>query len=234
MPQHRLMLLTTLLIASCASQPQRRATRPATGKNTSYIKELATSAAARHGVDPNLVLGVIYVESRFDPQARSHVGARGLMQLMPRTAASLAKQLGYDDYRITDPRFNIDAGTYYLGYLLRRFKRIDVALAAYNAGPSRIARRLRDGKPLADYSLSYANAVRNAWGADAPVLRDRYDREGLRQLLRREIYGRRANEAVQFDNIVQLIRKKTEPRKIAEPQNSGATATSNKASDESS
>lgn len=87
----------------------------------------------RYGLDPNLVLGLIRAESAFDPNAVSKEGARGLMQLMPGTAADMSVSNCFD------PEQNIAGGTQYLAKLLEAFdNRLDLALAAYNAGPSSV------------------------------------------------------------------------------------------------
>ena len=81
------------------------------------------------GVDPRLLHAVIWQESKYDPHARSHAGAEGLMQLIPATA----KRFGcaHPD----DPEENITAGTKYLSWLLKRFSgNVELALAGYNAG----------------------------------------------------------------------------------------------------
>lgn len=92
-------------------------------------------AGYRYSVDPGLVKAVIHVESLFKARAVSPKGARGLMQLMPRTAALV----GVDD--AFDPWQNISGGTRYLGYLLKRFKGdLELSLAAYNAGESTVRR----------------------------------------------------------------------------------------------
>ncbi|MFH1130247.1 MAG: lytic transglycosylase domain-containing protein, partial [Pseudomonadota bacterium] len=124
------------------------------------VLPFAEQAANRHGVSLNLVLGLIHVESRFQTSARSSVGARGLTQLMPNTAKALAEQLGWNDYEIDDPAFNIEAGTFYLAILLRRFDgNVSLALAAYNAGPARVSRWVENGSELPEYSKKYVNAV---------------------------------------------------------------------------
>lgn len=99
------------------------------------IKQLAKHYAERYLLDESLVLAVIKVESNFDPKAVSRAGARGLMQLMPATAA----EMGVTD--IFDPAQNIAAGTQYLAKLLNAFNHdLDLALAAYNAGPATVKR----------------------------------------------------------------------------------------------
>ena len=93
-------------------------------------------------VEPALVLALIRQESSFDVQAMSPVGARGLMQLMPATAAATARRLGLppDIPALTsDPAYNMRLGTAYLQGLLTQFgQALPLAIAGYNAGPSRV------------------------------------------------------------------------------------------------
>jgi len=99
----------------------------------SLFKEIILEASARHQVDPALVKAVIMAESRYNPKALSKRGAMGLMQLMPATARSLGVVDGFD------PHQNINGGVRYLKGLLRRFDGdVGLALAAYNAGISKV------------------------------------------------------------------------------------------------
>jgi soluble lytic murein transglycosylase-like protein len=94
---------------------------------------LIEAAAARNGVDPAVLHGLIQQESDFDPSSTSSAGAEGLTQLMPSTASSL----GVSDP--LDPAQSIEGGARYLGEMLRRFGgNVEAALAAYNAGPGAV------------------------------------------------------------------------------------------------
>lgn len=91
-------------------------------------------AAERHGLDPKLLHAVVTVESAYRPAAVSPAGAAGLTQLMPGTA----RELGVDDR--FEPQANLLGGADYLARQLLRFGDLRLALAAYNAGPARVAR----------------------------------------------------------------------------------------------
>ena len=97
-------------------------------------------------VPPELLLAMVRQESAFDPQARSWAGARGLMQIMPATAREMAQRIGlpYSTSRLTDPEFSLQLGSAYFAQVLRMFENdVELSLAAYNAGPTRIRRLLR-------------------------------------------------------------------------------------------
>lgn len=113
-------------------------------------REQALGKAREVGVDPAFVYGLKRQESRFVSDARSHVGASGLMQLMPATARWMARRLGvpYRADTIADPEVNLLLGMSYLKLVLDDFQgRQAMAAAAYNAGPSR-PRRWREGPPV--------------------------------------------------------------------------------------
>jgi soluble lytic murein transglycosylase len=106
------------------------------------------SAASAAGLDAPYVFGLIRQETRFMPQLKSHVGASGLMQVMPATARWVAKKIGMDWSRpelITDPQVNLKLGTSYLKLVLDDLGGSQaMAAAAYNAGPGR-PRKWREG-----------------------------------------------------------------------------------------
>ena len=119
----------------------------------SYISSIINDAARQHGVDPRLVAAVVRRESAFNPNAMSRVGAVGLMQLMPATA----KYLGCTD--VHDARQNVFAGTRYLRTLLDTFDGdLDLALAAYNAGPGAVQRY--NGVPPYKETRAYVASIR--------------------------------------------------------------------------
>lgn len=101
-----------------------------------------TEAAERNGLDPFLVAAVIREESSYHPEAISRAGARGLMQLLPRTAELVAEiqRRPWHDRALEDPRTNLELGTAFLAALLREWRDPRLALAAYNAGPTRVRR----------------------------------------------------------------------------------------------
>ncbi len=100
-------------------------------------------ASNRYNVSKYLIMAVIREESRFDPRARSWAGARGLMQIMPRTGRFLARQTNVRQYSLYNVETNIKFGAYYLAQLIRQFNSYSYALASYNGGPGRMAGRLR-------------------------------------------------------------------------------------------
>ena len=103
--------------------------------NMKAFSDFIDMAAYQHQVDPALVRAVIHAESNFNPNARSHKGASGLMQLMPGTAHAVGV------YDVFAPTSNIQGGVVYLAGLLKRFGgNIDFAVAAYNAGPGAVTK----------------------------------------------------------------------------------------------
>jgi membrane-bound lytic murein transglycosylase B len=115
-----------------AAEPAQAAPAPGADRgsllrDTAYAGLIAAASEA-HGVDPLLVQALIQVESNYQPRARSSKGAMGLMQLMPAVAREYKVRNAYD------PAANITAGVQKLKGLLDKWKTVDLALAAYNAG----------------------------------------------------------------------------------------------------
>ena len=131
------------------------------------------AAATRHGVDPDLVAIMVLVESRGHPDARSPVGSRGLMQVMPQTAGRIASERGIADHsedKLDDPAYNLDFGTWYLARQIEEFgtmppsdEDIALAAAAYNAGPTRLRQALRGDAELSEQTQRYRSRVGELW-----------------------------------------------------------------------
>ncbi|HEX8836009.1 MAG TPA: lytic transglycosylase domain-containing protein [Candidatus Acidoferrum sp.] len=129
---------------------------PPSAPSAPPYRELVSAAALRFGVDAELISSVMEVESHFDAKAISPKNARGLMQLLPETAA----RLGVKD--IFDPQQNIDAGTRYLKELLQLYNNnLTLALAAYNAGPEKVQKY--GNVPPYRETVSYVNQVKRKY-----------------------------------------------------------------------
>ncbi|MFD0715108.1 lytic transglycosylase domain-containing protein [Paenibacillus sp. GCM10027626] len=99
------------------------------------LDAIIANASQKYGIDESLIRAVIETESSFNPNTVSSAGAKGLMQLMDGTARGLGVTDSFD------PQQNVEGGTRYLAYLMEKYKgNIQVALAAYNAGPGRVDR----------------------------------------------------------------------------------------------
>ena len=123
---------------------------------TSDIVNLLDQAAARYGVPPDLAVAVAQQESGGNPHAVSSAGAQGVMQLMPQTAAALGVSNPFD------PAQNIDAGVRFLSQLLSQFQDTALALAAYNWGPTNVAKHGYDNWPSA--TVNYVSSILSAIG----------------------------------------------------------------------
>jgi soluble lytic murein transglycosylase len=130
------------------------------------LRETVVRRSGNIQLDPAFVYGLIRQESRFITDARSHVGAAGLMQVMPATAKWTAKKIGLNNFtpnQITDHEVNVTIGTGYLKLVLNDFEgSMPMAAAAYNAGPSR-PRNWRNG-PVMEAAI---------WAENIPFLETR-------------------------------------------------------------
>lgn len=110
-------------------------------------EDIVYRCAEEYELPPSLILAVIHTESKFDPEAQSAVGAKGLMQLMDSTYEWVQKSLTDAPQpleKIYEPEANIRCGCRLLQYLLQRFDNVETALAAYNAGAGRVSKWLGD------------------------------------------------------------------------------------------
>lgn len=150
------LLFTSPLVAATTGAPQLAANAfPAPVPQ--YLATIINSAAQKYDVDPNLIAAMAFRESAFNANAVSTRGAQGIMQLMPRTA----KALGVKD--AFDPEQSILGGTKYLKSLLDRFHgNVDVALAAYNAGPELVAKA---GPAATQEAVAYVAAIKSYYEA---------------------------------------------------------------------
>ena len=124
----------------------------------SELQQLADAYAIKHSVDTKLFRALIQQESLWDPNAVSHVGAAGLTQLMPATAADECGLTSDDRF---DPDKNLNCGAYYLSKQLERFGSVELALAAYNSGPERVARLWRI--PRIKETQNYVSRIMSNW-----------------------------------------------------------------------
>ena len=169
-----LALLLGSASAGCAGSSRsshtptsQRATRefsPEVRVRIDAVDGIVERVARSYRLDADLLRGMIWVESRFDPKATSPAGAKGLMQLMPATSRSLADQLGRRS-RPYNAEFNVTAGALYLRKMIDRFDGdVDKAIAAYNAGPGNVSKWTRGGRRLPERSRSYVDKVMTARG----------------------------------------------------------------------
>lgn len=121
-------LLTMVMLAG---MPWWAGAAHAGGARTS-IQSLVVAEARNMGIAPDLALAVAHAESGFDPMVVSDKGARGVMQIMPRTAR---EEYGIEPEQLWQPRINVRLGLHFLKRLLRRYRgRVDLALSFYNGG----------------------------------------------------------------------------------------------------
>ena len=143
-------------------------------------EQIVREVAAERGIDHNLLLAVMRVESVYSPRIVSYAGAIGLLQIMPRTGRLIARSMGREGFGIDDlldPRTNIEFAAWYLSSLIRRFDgRVPLAVASYNGGPHNVRRWMSehsDGMPVDafceripfDQTHRYVRRVLSHWAA---------------------------------------------------------------------
>jgi peptidoglycan lytic transglycosylase len=149
--RRRLLMLGLAVLAACALLAV--VVRPFADKAVQELalplrhEDIIRQQAEAKNLDPALIAGVIYVESRFRDQT-SHAGAKGLMQIMPSTADYIARKSGgtrFEQGDLATPQINISYGSWYLRYLLQHYHGNELlALAAYNAGEGKVDEWYRD------------------------------------------------------------------------------------------
>ncbi|MEE8085093.1 MAG: lytic transglycosylase domain-containing protein [Alphaproteobacteria bacterium] len=126
------LAVVAVLAGACAGDGNAYQNFGGRGTHSWEIRALVVEEAARMRVSPSLALAVAHAESNFDPRARSHAGARGVMQIMPATARF---EYGIEPALLWNPRINVRLGLHFLRRLLNRYRgRVDLALSYYNGG----------------------------------------------------------------------------------------------------
>lgn len=182
-----------LTAASADAAPEPAGSAPTTvdipwlPETIRHWSALLEEAARKHGVAADLLAIIALVESGGHPAARSHVGATGLMQVMPATAADIARQRGIGGFsaaQLTDPAVAIDFGAWYLAQQLTSFgrsddedwvKSVELAAAAYNGGPGAAMRFVRGGG-LPSETQAYVGWVGGMWRERKDVGSPTYER----------------------------------------------------------
>ena len=170
------LLLLSLPVALRAPDAVQRLLHP-----LRYETEIR-AAADEHGLEPTLVAGVVYVESRYNPDVESSQGAYGLMQVLPQTAAFISERSGIvGNYR--DPETNVRMGSWYLSYLQGRYAGDQtLTLAAYNSGEGQVDAWLAEGRLLPEEipfqeTREYVTSVAEARDTYAELYGSNLDRD---------------------------------------------------------
>lgn len=130
--------------------------RPSPVSKEERIQQAVTNASQKYDLPPSLILAIIKQESHFNPEAESPTGAQGLMQLMPGTAREMGVTHSFDIDQ------NVDGGSRYMRQMLDQFGGdVRLALAAYNAGPTRVGQY--NGIPPLEETMNYVPSVLDNW-----------------------------------------------------------------------
>jgi soluble lytic murein transglycosylase-like protein len=144
-------------VAIASADPTSRIPADIPTSGDPKLDRIIYEAGQKEGIDPRFIHAVIWQESKYKVEARSHAGAQGLMQLMPATA----KRFGCNNPN--DPAENITAGTKYLSWLLKRFAgNVELALAGYNAGEGSVDKY--DGIPPYNETQNYVKIISKRYG----------------------------------------------------------------------
>lgn len=161
-------VMAPVAVASSTALPPIPTDIPTSGNKE--LDRIIFDAAQHEGLDPKFVHAVIWQESKYIVDARSHAGAQGLMQLMPATA----ERFGCED--ANDPKSNIEAGTKYLHWLLKRFDgNVELALAGYNAGEGSVDKY--NGIPPYNETRNYVKIISQRYGKTFHPVADSSDTE---------------------------------------------------------
>jgi soluble lytic murein transglycosylase-like protein len=154
-----ILLIISISFIGCASQTPQEIAPPINYNHSSnYLRILARQAATDYGIDHRLFYALIKQESAWKPDAISPAGARGLTQIMPATGMG---ECGLEREVLLNSYYNLYCGAYYFSKLLRRFKDVKLALAAYNSGPTRVARLGR--VPRIRETQHYVRRIMASW-----------------------------------------------------------------------
>ncbi len=162
MKHYLILLIISNALIGCANQTLQEVTPMVSSSSHSqsrnYLQILARQAATDYGIDHRLFYALIKQESAWIPYAISPAGARGLTQIMPSTGMG---ECGLEPEVLLDPYYNLYCGAYYFSKLLRRFQDVQLALAAYNSGPTRVARLGR--VPRIRETQRYVRRIMASW-----------------------------------------------------------------------
>jgi len=125
-----------------------------------HLQQLADAAAQKHGLDKHLFRALIHQESTWRPRVVSSAGAVGLTQLIPSTARGIC---GLARHKLKEPEPNLDCGARYLAQQIRRFGEVKLALCAFNAGPTKVAKYGRC--PNYRQTRAYVKKIMHHWAA---------------------------------------------------------------------